>query len=461
MTKNNRILIVDDDLGVRESYSAILSPAPLEEVVSMGAALFRNPTGAAKPAPRNVYDLTVSGRGETGVSAVEEAVREGITFAVAFVDMKMPGIDGAETSKRIWAIDPQVKIVIVTAFSEYSPDDIIEIIGREDIFYLRKPFNPEEIRQFARALTNEWNLEREKEQLQGELEDMNRNLQKKVAEQTALLVQSEKMSCIGILAAGVAHEINNPISFVNGNLMALKKYSVRISDILSIYGEMERSMEQGMTDKIPSLREEAKAVKEKYKLDFIMEDMVNLVEESLEGTGRVSDIVKDLNIFSRVDSAEPEHMDLNEAMDKTLNIIWNELKYKVTIIKDYGALPAIKCFPQKISQVFMNILMNAAQAIEEKGTIEIETRHIEIGRRADDRRVEIRISDTGKGIPAKELSKIFDPFFTTRPVGEGTGLGLSIAYDIIDAHYGEIKVESEEGTGTTFIVSLPFTGKGE
>ncbi|MEA3361121.1 MAG: ATP-binding protein [Thermodesulfobacteriota bacterium] len=456
MTKNNRILIVDDDPGVRESYCEILSPGIQEDVLAAGAALFEDVASRTLTPDRKKYDLSLTEKGELGVEAVERAVNGRKPFAVAFVDMKMPGINGAETSKRIWAIDPRVKIIIVTAFSEYSPDDIIDITGREDIFYLRKPFNPEEIRQFARALTNEWDLEREKEHLQGELEDMNKNLQKKVEEQTALLIQSEKMASIGILAAGVAHEINNPISFVNGNLNALKKYSVRISDILRMYVKMEISMEQGMTDEMPSFLREIKALKEKYKLDFIMEDMVNLVEESMEGTGRVRDIVQDLKTFSRIDQAELKYINLNEAIDSTINIIRNEIKYNAEIIKHYGILPEVKCFPQKTSQVFMNILMNAAQAIEDKGTIKIETIHIQDGRRETDRRVQIRISDTGKGIPEKELSKIFDPFFTTKPVGQGTGLGLSITYDIITAHNWKITVDSEEGSGTTFTIDIPL-----
>ena len=165
--------------------------------------------------------------------------------------MKMPGIDGAETVKRIWSLDPDIKAVIVTAYSEFTPDDIVRVTGRDDIFYLRKPFNPEEIRQFALALTNQWNLEYEKrllshklEKANEELQDINLNLQANVRKKTALLVQSEKMASIGILAAGIAHVINNPISFVNGNLSTLKKYSARIRGLLQKYKKMEKSSRQ-------------------------------------------------------------------------------------------------------------------------------------------------------------------------------------------------------------------------
>jgi len=466
MEENRRVLVVDDDPGVRESYREILSPSHRDDVLPKGASLFDEPNRGTEPVARKQYYPVLAETGEEGVKAVEKAMEQANPFAAAFVDMRMPGIDGAETARRIWIIDPNIKIVIVTAYSEYTPDDIIRVTGRDDIFYLRKPFNPEEIRQFTRALTNQWNLERERESLSielekanEELEDMNKNLEKKVEEQTTLLIQSEKMASIGILAAGVAHEINNPISFINGNLTAMKKYSTRVVDLLKRYEEIETHIHEGETDKIATLLEEIKTFKEKQKIEFILEDMVDLAEESLEGTNRVRKIVSDLKTFSRVDQAEPKRIDLNETIDVTLNIIWNELKYRAEIVKDYGDLPEVKCFPQKISQVFMNILMNAAQAIEEKGTIKIVTRYVRDGHRADDARVEIRISDTGRGIPKKDIPRIFDPFFTTKPVGEGTGLGLSIAYDIIKAHGGQIMVESKKGKETTFIIRLPLKPK--
>jgi len=459
MIENKRILVVDDDPGVRDSYKEILCPAAKNDVLSKGASLFGGPVQDTVSIPWKQYDLVMAEKGEQGIKAVKAAFAEKTPLALAFIDMNMPGIDGAETSKRIWAVDSDIKIVIVTAYSEYTPDDIIRVTGRDDIFYLRKPFNSEEIRQFARALTNEWNLERERERLHDELEDVNKNLQKKVEEQTALLVQSEKMASIGILAAGVAHEINNPIAFVNGNLSAIKKYCVRVESLLQKYKEIEACLSRGAADKVRPLLEEIKDFKEKKRIDFILGDIVGLAEESLEGTERVRRIVNDLRTFSRMDEAELKHIDLNESIDTTLNIIWNELKYKAEIVKDYADLPEVKCFPQKVSQVFMNILMNAVQAIEEEGTIKIVTRHVKEGRRTEDARVEIKISDTGHGIPKDDISKIFDPFFTTKPVGEGTGLGLSVTYDIVKAHGGTIIVESEEGKGTTFTICLPLEMK--
>ncbi|MCK4303752.1 MAG: hypothetical protein KAY24_05905 [Candidatus Eisenbacteria sp.] len=336
--------------------------------------------------------------------------------------------------------------------------------GRDDLFYLRKPFNPQEIRQFARALTNEWKLEREREQLASDLEkanlelkDLNDNLEAKVEEQTALLIQTEKMASVGMLAAGVAHEINNPIAFVDANLATIRKYSERIGDLTRMYEEMETLVHDGNSAAVAEVQARIEAFRAEQKMDFLLKDLVALAEESLDGVARVQRIVSDLTTFSRVDQPELTQININDTIDATLNIIWNELKHKVEVVKDYGDLPGIQCFGQKLSQVLMNILVNAGQAIEGKGTIDIVTRHISAERGMDDGRVEIRISDTGCGIPKENLRKIFDPFYTTKPVGKGTGLGLSIAYDIVKIHEGQLTVESETGVGTTVIVNLPVT----
>ncbi len=464
MENNRSILIVDDDPGVRDSYRDILSPDVREDFVSMGADLFGESPTAKTTAIREPYELTVVETGEHALDAVEECLTQDRPFAVAFVDMKMPGMDGAETSERIWAMDPRIKIVIVSAFSEYTPEEIIRTTGRDDVFYLRKPFNPEEIRQFARSLTSLWNLERERESLTGQLQasneqlaDMNRNLEEKVEKQTALLVQSEKMASIGILAAGVAHEINNPISFVKGNLSALKKYVEKIVDLMSQYDALEDMIVsnrcEGMLSSVAKIRD----FKKHKKIDFIMSDIEGLIDESLEGTDRVGKIVTDMKTFARLDEAEIKPIDVHQSIDSTLNMVWNQIKYHSNIVKDYGKLPDVTCLPQKLSQVFMNLIMNAAQAIEGNGDIYITTRHVCTGRPTDDEFVEIAIRDNGKGIPENQISRIFDPFFTTKPVGEGTGLGLSIVYDIIKAHKGTISVKSEPGLGTTFTILLPVT----
>ncbi|MCK4485579.1 MAG: GHKL domain-containing protein [Desulfobacterales bacterium] len=186
-------------------------------------------------------------------------------------------------------------------------------------------------------------------------------------------------------------------------------------------------------------------------IDFVLDDIPNLMKESQEGAERIKKIVIDLKDFAHPGDQELKYADINRSLDSTLNIVWNELKYKSTVTKDYGDLPQVRCYPQQLNQVFMNLLVNAAQAIEKQGEINIMTRAL-------DGKVEIAISDTGSGIPEENLSRIFDPFFTTKEVGKGTGLGLNVAYNIIKKHKGAIDVESEVGKGTTFTIRIPVDG---
>jgi two-component system NtrC family sensor kinase len=468
MNDNQRILVIDDDPGVRDAFKEILTASPTSGIAERGAALFGEETPGPASCSSQSYDLTLAENGQQGVEEVARSLAQDQPFAVAFIDMNMPGIDGAETSRQIWATDPQIKIVIVTAFSEYRPCDIINIAQRDDIFYLRKPFNSEEIKQFANALTNSWNTEREREILavsleavNAELEDMNKNLQQKVKEQTALLVQSEKMSSLGVLAAGVAHEINNPISFVHGNLDAIRKYSASIKKLLQKYRSLEESVVRQGGDEIQPLIAEINEFKARHKIDFILEDIVSLADESLDGTRRVRDIVRELRGFSHVDDTVPERTDLNETIEKTLNMIASELKPKTSIAKAYGTLPPVTCYPQKLAQVFLNVLMNAAQAVGDNGVINIATRQLMPAKERESSKVEIRITDNGHGIPDSEIPKVFDPFFTTKPVGEGTGLGLSISYDIVKSHGGEMLIDSPENEGTMVRIILPLKDEGK
>jgi len=459
---NHRLLIIDDDPGARESYREILSPSPLENILAMGAYLFQGPQ-PPKSSPRPPFELTLVSRGEEGVEAVAQSIEKNRPFAAAFVDIRLPGMDGTAAARLIWTLDPRVKIVIVTAFSEYTPADIIQEVGADDIFYLRKPFHSEEIRQFACALTKQWNLEQERERLANELdranqelESINRSLQKKVEEQTAMLLQSEKMASIGLLAAGVAHEINNPISFVKSNLTTLLRYIQDLSEYFGIVQEIRKTLQEGEPHQVHLLLEALQRLEENKRIPTLLADLPELARDSLDGAHRVSKIVNDLRTFARQDSGELKNACINEILDTTLNIIWNQLKYKVTVLRDYGRVPPIQCWPEKIGQALMNILVNAAQAIEEKGTIRIETRFRPEKPASPHGKLEIKISDTGIGIPKENLARIFDPFFTTKPPGQGTGLGLSITYDIIKAHGGDIHVESEVGVGTTVLISLPL-----
>lgn len=256
------------------------------------------------------------------------------------------------------------------------------------------------------------------------------------------LLQQEKMASIGQLAAGVAHEINNPIGFVKSNLGSLGRYGEKLAAFFAASEPLFASAPAELQEQLALLRK-------KYSITAILNDLPDLVQESCDGTERVRKIVQDLKNFSRVDRAECEAADLNAGLESTLSIVWSELKYKATIEKDYGELPPVWCNQGQLNQVFVNLLVNASQAIDQQGTISISTR-------AEGDAVRITIHDTGCGMAPETVSRIFEPFFTTKDVGKGTGLGLSIVYDIIvNKHQGSIDVSSEPGIGTQFTITLP------
>ncbi len=277
---------------------------------------------------------------------------------------------------------------------------------------------------------------------------------KKLKAAQSSLIQSEKLASVGQLAAGIAHEINNPTAFVSSNLKTGEGYVKELSDIIDSYRQVMAILkplaEGRFTDEqIQSVADALKPVEENSDVEFIVSDLVDIFEECLEGTERIRKIVADLKDFAHPEAPERQLVDLHQCLDSTINIVWNELKYKAELIKAYGDLPPVNCYPHQINQVFVNLLVNAAHAIEKKGIIRIQTQ-------AGDENVEVHISDTGCGIPKQHLTKIFDPFFTTKPVGKGTGLGLSMSYGIIQRHKGRILVESEDGKGTCFKVILPI-----
>lgn len=267
------------------------------------------------------------------------------------------------------------------------------------------------------------------------------DLIRKLGEAQSQLLQSEKMASIGVLAAGVAHEINNPVGFVNSNLGTLQRYAQDMLALLAAYERVEESL-------APDALQDIKRLKQDIDAAYLREDLGNLLTESLEGLQRVKRIVQDMKDFSHVDGADRKYANLESGLDSTLNVVWNELKYKAEVVKEYGNIPQIECLPSQLNQVFMNLLINAAHAIEERGRITLRTGH-------DDKTVWVEVEDTGSGIPPERLGRIFEPFFTTKPVGKGTGLGLSLSYGIVQKHGGRIEVSSELGKGSVFKVVLP------
>lgn len=271
----------------------------------------------------------------------------------------------------------------------------------------------------------------------------------------AQIIQAEKMASIGQLAAGVAHEINNPTAFVSSNLHTMGQYQEEMAVLLKRYDTILAQLTGlELIDDFPEQITEAIAAARKYSeeidLDFIREDFSELIEESREGTERIKKIVANLKDFAHPGVQTQEETDINQGMDAAINMVWNEIKYKSELNRDYADLPPVWCYTQQINQVFLNLLINATQAIDKKGEITVRTRR-------SNGHVVVQVIDNGCGIPEEIQSQIFNPFFTTKEVGKGTGLGLSLAYSIIEKHNGRIELESAASEGATFTVYLPIT----
>jgi PAS domain S-box-containing protein len=277
-----------------------------------------------------------------------------------------------------------------------------------------------------------------------QLEQEQQQLIARLREAHDQLLQSEKMASIGQLAAGVAHEINNPIGFVNSNMNTLSGYVDTLLSVARAYHEavLEAAPGSALAARVESIDRAA-------DLGFLKEDIGDLIAESLDGLKRVRDIVQSLKDFSHVGASDWRYADLHAGLESTLHIVANEIKYKAVVEKRYGQLPEVKCLASQLNQVFMNLIVNAGHAISERGVITIATG-------VDGDWVWVAISDNGCGIPPQNLNRIFEPFFTTKPVGSGTGLGLSLSYSIVNKHGGRIQVDSTPDVGTTFTIRLPI-----
>lgn len=410
------------------------------------------------------YEVLMAEDGLSGIDLAKESQP-----ALILMDMNMPGLDGYEASTRIKAINSlrEIPIIAVTANVQKGDRERSLVAGCDG--YITKPIDPDtfikEIESYLEgqrevltaeeeaSLLREYSdklvvrLEQKVRDLSTDKMLLEQRVSEKIKEVEAIqgqLLQSEKLASIGQLAAGVAHEINNPIGFINSNLGSLRQYVTDLLELITVYS----SMEQTITD--TGILEKIKTIKNNIEFDYLRDDVKELLSESIDGIDRVKKIINDLKDFSRVDTTETEWADLHNGIDSTLNMVHNEIKYNAKVVKEYGDLPDVKCVVAQLNQVFMNLLVNAAHAIDEQGTITIRT-----GTESDDK-VWIQISDTGKGISEENIKKIFDPFFTTKPVGKGTGLGLSLSYGIIGKHGGTFDVQSEVGKGTSFTVHLPI-----
>lgn len=386
------------------------------------------------------FDVQAAPSGERALEIVARTQKPDLIL----LDVVMPDMDGYAVLTRLREDPTTHDIPVIFVTGQNSSDD--EKFGLElgAVDYIAKPSNAAIV--LARVRTH-----LELKNARDRLSDQNTYLETELArrlkedQQVQLqLLQSEKLASIGQLAAGIAHEINNPVGFVTSNLDSLDSYQRAIFEVLDAYEAMEAICPPNEAALV-KIRE----LKQKKKLARIRTDIGELLSESLEGLNRVAKIVGDLKTFSRTDCENWQWADLHNGIDSTLNIVWNEIKYHCTLKKDYGDIPKVYCISSQVNQVFLNLLVNAAQAITQKGEITIRTGHV--GNKAF-----IAIADTGAGIPVENLPRLFEAFFTTKPVGKGTGLGLSIAYNIVQKHGGRIEVVSTVGEGTTFTVWLPI-----
>jgi two-component system NtrC family sensor kinase len=398
------ILVVEDDVAHAAAISRALSTSGIQSEVSIVGSLqeFRKRVALQRP-------------------------------DIAIMDLNLP--DGrAVEALTSPAEDGDFPILLMTSFG--NEQVAVEAIKAGALDYIVK--SPESFNTMAATLERalrEWRLLQEKKKVERQLQ-----------ESQAQVIQQEKMASVGLLAAGVAHEINNPIGFITSNLSSLEKYT----DKLVKFIEFQEKIIEKCADE--DARTTLAEMKLQIKLDYLVNDLRDLIAESLYGSRRVSKIVQDLQTFSRSDSSEAVPSDLNETIRSTINMVRHEIKYVAELDLQIEDLPQVVCQPQHIGQVIMNLLMNAAHSIQGKGLISLTASQV-----GDS--VEISVTDDGCGILPEHLERIFEPFFTTKEAGRGTGLGLAISRDIVRKHSGELLVESSNDKGTTFTVRLPIYPK--
>jgi signal transduction histidine kinase len=391
------------------------------------------------------YDVLTAPSGERALQICAGTPKPDLIL----LDVLMPHIDGYDVLARLHEnpATRDIPVIFVTGLDSTEDEEKGFALGAMD--YITKPYRAPIV--LARVRT-QLELKRARDWLRNQNAYLEVEVEKRVKENQQVqnkLLQSEKMAALGQLAAGIAHEINNPVGFVTSNLKTLDAYKQDIFEILDSYEALEAACtsDEAVLLKIRSL-------KKTKDFGFLRSDLGQLILESQQGMVRLAKIVSDMKDFARAENKEWLWADLNSGLDSTLNIVRNEIKYHCTLNKVYGDIPKVYCIPSQINQVLMNLLVNAAQSIPKKGEITIRTGQV-------GEEVFISISDTGSGIPAENLTQIFEPFFTTKPVGKGTGLGLAISFDIVKQHRGRIEVESTVGKGTTFTVWLPVNPPAE
>ena len=364
-------------------------------------------------------------------------------YALVISDVQMPGRNGIELLREIRTRYPDTAVIMVSGIDRSQRIRDALQVGAFD--YLIKPCELDVLGFSVERALERRALTLTARSYRADLERQNVELAARKIELERLqlqIVHSEKMASLGKLAAGIAHELNNPAGFIYGNMDLLTEYTGRLEAVLAIYDRAVLPAE---------LANEINLKKAQISYDRLLSELRSMIADCREGAERIRDVVQSLRLFSRLDEAELKRVDLHESLDSTIRLLSGYYgSGHINLIRDYGEIPPMNCYAGQLNQVWTNLLVNAAQAIERDGEVRISTR-------VKGDLVVVVISDTGCGIPAAHLPKIFDPFYTTKPVGEGTGLGLSIIYGIIEKHGGTISAKSSEGVGTTFTISIPTT----
>lgn len=429
--EHSRILVVDPDPAIRNRLDAMFN----------GSA-----QASREHAPENLSCLFLGcATVAEAVSGIGAGIESGQIIQLLLVENKLPDGTGLDLIRQLWQTDTDLHVVLFSAGPELSWDRIVTTLGESDqLLILEKPFSDLELRQVVHAALRKWQLNKQSQNVMRYMEQQIEQRTLAIEQANKHLLQAEKLAAVGQLAAGIAHEIATPAQYVGDNLNAIGDFFASIARLLEQYRKL-LSAQADQRQVIDQLERQA-------DLAFILEDAPLAIAQSLEGISQIVRIVQAMKGFSHSGQSNVGWLDVNLALENALLIARNSYKYVAEVETHFGDVPAIECFPGELAQVFLNIIVNAAQAIEDgkKGDGKIDIRTAAVGDC-----VEIRIADNGPGIPEPIRDRIFDPFFTTKDFGKGSGQGLHIAYRIVtQQHGGTLSVVSETGQGTEFLIRL-------
>lgn len=431
--EKSSILVIDSDSSLRTKLDTMLNGA--EDASNSGNTDYLS------------YFIHGCESCSQAVSMIQQELDHDRPYHLIFVESQLGDGDGLELISQLWHIDSDLHVVLCTGNPNLTWQQINTVLGESDqLLILQKPFSELELRQIVHAMLRKWQLSKQSQQVMKYME-MQINLRtKEIEEANNSLRQSERLAAVGQLAAGIAHEINTPAQYVGDNIRAISDFFENLTELIEFYRRLISSSDN--SEWLQKINDQ----EQKADLEFILQDAPQALEQSLEGLSQIVRIVQAMKGFSHSGQTRSANININLALENTLLVARNSYKYVADVVTNFNELPSIECYPGELNQVFLNIIVNAAHAIEDsqkgRGIITVTTA-------ANANGVEIRISDTGLGIPKSIQDRIYDPFFTTKDVGRGTGQGLNIAYRIIaQQHGGNLFFETAANTGTTFIIQL-------